>query len=322
MSLSPPRDEASIAFRDRVYIDAKRAAIWGLSVNVVLFVAKMTGGLVLRSSALIADAVNSIGDVTSSVAVRAALHVAEQEEDDDHPYGHTKAESIAGFGVSLLVMFGAGILTIETIHGFSEEPEIPHWSAGVVAAVCSLIKESLFRYTSHVAKRLDSAALRATALDHRSDALGSGAIAISLFAAPSLGAFGPYVDPIAALCVCAMLIIASAKMFLAIAAELMDQQADAETVTKVRAIAAEVDQVKDTEKLRVRKSGLEYFIEIHVRVDGRLSVAEGHRIGHEVKDRLLAKMPRVRDVHIHIEPWTDRQSLQVSMESRRVEPES
>nr|WP_161501523.1 cation diffusion facilitator family transporter [Rhodopirellula sp. SM50] len=303
MSLSPPRDEASIAVRDRVYIDAKRAAIWGLSVNVVLVVAKLSGGLVLRSSALVADAVNSIGDVTSSVAVRAALHVAEQEEDDDHPYGHTKAESIAGFGVSLLVMFGAGILTIETIRRFSAAATIPHWSAGVIAAVCSVIKETLFRYTSHVATRLGSAALRATALDHRSDALGSGAIAISLFAAPYLGGFGPYVDPVAALCVCGMLIMTSAKMFLAIAAELMDQQADAATVAKVRDIAADVDQVIEIEKLRVRKSGLEYFIEIHVQVDGQLSVDQGHRIGHEVKNRLLANMPRVRDVHLHIEPW-------------------
>ncbi len=303
MSLSPPRDEASIAVRDRVYIDAKRAAIWGLSVNIVLVVAKLCGGLVLRSSALIADAVNSIGDVTSSVAVRAALHVAEQEEDDDHPYGHTKAESIAGFGVALLVMFGAGILTIETIRQFSAAPTIPHWSAGVIAAVCAVIKEVVFRYTSQVAKRLSSAALRATALDHRSDALGSAAIAISLFAAPYLGGFGPYVDPVAALCVCGVLIMTSAKMFLAIAAELMDQQADAETVAKVRDIAADVDQVKEIEKLRVRKSGLEYFIEIHVQVDGQLSVDQGHRIAHEVKNRLLANMPRVRDVHIHVEPW-------------------
>lgn len=303
MSLSPPRDEASIAVRDRVYVDAKRAAIWGLGVNVVLVVAKLSGGILFRSTALIADAVNSIGDVTSSVAVRAALHVAEQEEDDDHPYGHTKAESIAGFGVSLLVMFGAGILTIETIQRFSVAPEIPHWSAGVVAAVCSVVKETVYRYTLRVAKRLHSAALRATALDHRSDALGSAAIAFSLFAAPHLGAFGPYVDPAAALCVCGLLIMTSAKLFLSIATELMDQQADAETVAKVRSIAAEVAQVKEIEKLRVRKSGLEFFIEIHVQVDGQLTVAQGHRIGHEVKDRLLAKMPRVRDVHLHVEPW-------------------
>ncbi|MCO8125525.1 cation diffusion facilitator family transporter [Stieleria sp. TO1_6] len=305
MSLSPPRDEASIAVRDRVYVDAKRAAIWGLSVNVVLVVAKLAGGMLLRSSALVADAVNSIGDVTSSVTVRVALHVAEREEDEDHPYGHTKAESIAGFAVSLLVMFGAGVLAFETIKQFAQPKLIPHWSAGLIAAVCCVVKETVYRYTSQVANRLNSAALRATALDHRSDAIASAAIALSLFAAPYLGELGPYVDPIAAVCVCALLILTSAKMFLSIAAELMDQQADPETIQRVRDIAGEVDQVKEIEKLRVRKSGLEYFIEIHVQVDGQLTVDQGHRIGHEVKDRLLAKMPRVRDVHLHVEPWDE-----------------
>ncbi|MCA9137949.1 MAG: cation transporter [Planctomycetales bacterium] len=311
MSVSPPRDEASIAIRDRVYVDAKRAAIWGLGVNALLVVIKLTGGLVLRSSALIADAVNSIGDVTSSVAVRAALHVAEREEDDDHPYGHTKAESIAGFGVSLLVMFGAGILTVETVQQFAAPSHIPHWSAGVVAVICSVIKEALFQYTSRVAIRLDSSALRATSLDHRSDALSSAGIAISLFAAPFLGTYGTYVDPTVALCVCGLLIWTSAKMFLSIATELMDQQADEETVAKVRGIAAEADQVKEIEKLRVRKSGLEFFIEIHVQVDGQLTVHQGHKIGHEVKDRLLAEMPRVRDVHVHVEPWGESSKFQV-----------
>lgn len=304
VSVSPPRDEASIAMRDRVYVDAKRAAIWGLGINMVLVALKLTSGFMLRSSALIADAVNSIGDVTSSLAVRAALHVAEQEEDEDHPYGHTKAEAIAGFGVSLLVMFGAGVLTIETIRKFSHQPEIPHWSAGMVAVICSIVKESVYRYTMRVARRLDSSALRATALDHRSDALASMAIAISLFLAPYLGSFGPYVDPIAALCVCGLLIHTSARLFLSIATELMDKQADPEIVQMVRSIAEEVDQVHEIEKLRVRKSGLEFFIEVHVQVDGHLTVDQGHRIGHEVRDRLMAKMPRVRYVHLHVEPWS------------------
>lgn len=303
VSVSPPRDEASIAIRDRVYVDAKRAAIWGLGVNAVLVIAKLGGGFLLRSSALLADAVNSIGDVTSSLAVRAALHIAEQEEDDDHPYGHTKAESIAGIGVSLLVMFGAGILTVETIQRFTTQPQLPSIWAGMIAAVCAVVKEIAYRYTAGVGKRLSSSALRATALDHRSDAWASAAIAVSLFAAPNLGEFGAYVDPIAALCVCGLLIATSTRMFLGIATELMDQQADEETVAKVRTIAGEVDRVRDIEKLRVRKSGLEYFIEIHVQVDGHLTVADGHRIGHEVKDRLLANMPRVRDVHLHVEPW-------------------
>ena len=107
LTITPPRDEAAVACRESVYVDAC-AAEWGLGVNIVLMIAKLAGGILTASSALIADAVNSIGDVASAVAVRGALHVAQIEEDEDHPYGHTKAESIAGLCVALLVVFSAG----------------------------------------------------------------------------------------------------------------------------------------------------------------------------------------------------------------------
>ena len=288
--------------RERVYVDAKRAAVFGLGVNLLLVIAKLLGGLFTASSALIADAVNSIGDVASAIAVRGALSVAERAEDEDHPYGHTKAESIAGLCVALIVTFSAALLAIETVQRFFGPLNIPSTLAAWIAAGCAIIKEVAFRYTNRVANRLDSSALRATALDHRSDAIGSAAVAGSLFAAPHLGWFGPYVDPIAALCVCILLIVVGVRMFLSVGAELMDQQADDETVTRIREISQELEPVSEVEKLRVRKSGLEYFVEIHVQVPGHLTVSEGHRIGHEVKDKLLAEIPRIRDVHVHIEP--------------------
>ncbi len=304
MSITPPRDEATIAVRQRVYVDAGRAAVWGLGVNVVLVIAKMSGGIVTGSAALIADAVNSIGDVASALAVRGALSVAQREEDDDHPYGHTKAESIAGLCVALLVAFSAGLLAIETAKRFGGELRVPAVLAGWIAAVCALVKEVTYRFTARVAQRLDSSALRATAWDHRSDALGSAAVAISLLVSPYVGAWGPYIDPIAALCVCAMLVITGVRIFTSTAREMMDQQADEATVARARAVAEAVAGVSYVEKLRIRKSGLEFFVEIHVQVPGEMSVQEGHRIGHDVKDMLLIEMPRVRDVHVHIEPDT------------------
>lgn len=304
MSVSPPKDEASVAIRDRVYVDAKRAALWGLGVNLVLVTVKLVGGVLLWSTALIADAVNSIGDIASSLAVRTALHIAEREEDEDHPYGHTKAESLAGFGVALLVFFGASVLAVESCHGIWNASSVPSTFAAVIAAACGIVKEITFQYTSRVAKRLGSSALQATALDHRMDAIASGGIAISLFVAPHLGTFAPYVDPITALCVCILLMVASTKMFLRIATELMDMQASPEVIQQARQIASEVADVLAVEKLRVRKSGLEYFVEIHLQVDAEMTVAKGHQTGHEVKDRLLAKMPRVRYVHLHVEPFS------------------
>lgn len=303
MSITPPRDEASVAVRQRLYVDAKRAAVWGIGVNFLLLLSKMTVGIAAGSAALIADAVNSIGDVASSMAVRGALGMAQLEEDDDHPYGHTKAESIAGLSVSLLVAFSAGLLALETIKRFGSELEVPGIAAGLIAGVCAVIKEVIYRYTVQVAKRLNSSSLIAMAWDHRSDAIGSGLVAVSLIVAPYVGDWGRYIDPIAALCVCSALIYTAGKIFLSTATELMDQQADEATVQQVRDIAEAVGGVQAVEKLRVRKSGLEYFIEIHVQVEGMMTVDAGHRIAHHVKDQLLISLPRVRDVHVHIEPF-------------------
>ena len=305
MSISHPRDEATIAVRERVYQDAGRAAAWGLGVNLALMVAKLSGGILTGSVALIADAVNSVGDVASALAVRIALHVAQLDEDDDHPYGHTKAESIAGLCVALLVVFSAVVLAIETVLHLFGELRVPSVVAGWIAAFCAVVKESIYQYTRRVAKRLGSAALRSAAWDHRSDAIGSAVVAGSLLLAPYTGTAAPYIDPLAALAVCLFLVITGVRIFSCTARELMDQQADEATVAQIRHSASGIAGVADIEKLRVRKSGLEYFIEIHVQVDGTMSVDQGHQIGHAVKDQLLMEMPRVRDVHVHIEPYDE-----------------
>ena len=302
MNKPTPRAESVLASRQRVYADASRAAVWGLGVNLLLVIIKLSGGIVTGSAALIADAVNSIGDVASAVVVRGALYVAQQDEDEDHPYGHTKAESIAGLSVAIVVAFSAGVLALETFDRLGHALKPIAMSAAIVAGICALIKEIAFRYTRRVATELRSASLSATALDHRSDAIGSAVVSLALIGSPMLGAAAIYVDPLAAIFVCAYLIYAGMKMFTSIAGELMDQQADPETIERIRQVASTVNAVAEVEKLRVRKSGLEFFAEIHIQVNGHLTVSEGHRIGHNVKDRLMAEIPRLRDVHIHIEP--------------------
>ena len=277
-------------------------ASWGLSVNVALVLVKLAGGAATHSAALIADAVNSIGDVAGAVAVHGALHVAQRAEDEDHPYGHTKAESIAGLSISLLVVFTALALGVETLRSLGDVASPPSVWAGILAALCALVKEAIYRYTRRTADVLHSAALRAAAWDHRGDALASGAVAAALLIAPLLGDAAPYVDPIAAIGVCILLVAVGGRMFAQTAAELMDQQAGDELTDAIRRQARQTPHVSNVEKLRVRKSGLEYFVEIHVQVEGHLTVHEGHRIGHAVKDRLLKSHPRIRDVHVHIEP--------------------
>ncbi|WP_164102889.1 cation diffusion facilitator family transporter [Candidatus Laterigemmans baculatus] len=297
------RCEVSLANRRRVYRDATRAAGVGLAANVLLLVAKLAGGLFTGSAALLADAVNSLGDVASSLVVRGGLWVAQREEDEDHPYGHTKAESIAGLSVALLVTFSAVVLAVETLRQFTLHVAPPRSSAIWIAAACAVTKESLYHYTRRAAARLGSSALAAAAWDHRSDALSSAAIALALFVGYRLGPQGWAVDPLAALVMCLLLVYVGLKIYSRTAAELMDQQADATTVAAIETAAKGPREVCGVEKLRVRKSGLEFFVEIHVEVDGHLTVDEGHRVGHEVKDAVLRQFPRVRDVHVHIEPF-------------------
>ncbi|WP_153557728.1 cation diffusion facilitator family transporter [Roseimaritima sediminicola] len=288
--------------RQNVYRDARRAAGWGLGANCLLAALKLAGGALTGSAALLADAVNSLGDVASAGAVRGALHVAQQDEDEEHPYGHSKAESIAGLSVALLVAFSALMLAAETIRSWGSAAHPPPAWAASVAGLSALIKEGLYHYTCHIARRLDAASLRAIAWDHRSDALASAAIAAALFIAPYSGPLAPLVDPIAALVVCVFLIAIGVQLFARTAAELMDQQASPALTASVRQAGEGIEGVCDVEKLRVRKSGLEFFVEIHVQVDGQMTVSRGHRIGHSVKDAILAKHPRIRDVHVHIEP--------------------
>jgi cation diffusion facilitator family transporter len=235
--------------------------------------------------------------------VRGALWIAQRDADEDHPYGHTKAESIAGLTVALVVAFSAGVLGLETVRSLGLTGNVSSLEAGGLALVVAIIKESLYHYTRWTASKLHSAALTAAAWDHRSDALCSLAIAVALWAAPWLGTWGWAVDPAAALVVCAVLIVTGLRVYSRTAAELMDQQADAETVAAIALVARKNEEIADIEKLRVRKSGLEFFVEIHVQVEGHLTVSEGHRLGHWVKDAIIAAFPRVRDVHVHVEPY-------------------
>lgn len=296
------RPDASIVEREQVYQEATTTASLGLGVNVLLVVLKLSGGLLTGSAALIADAINSVGDVASSLTVHGALWVAQQDEDDDHPYGHTKAESIGALSIAILIAFSAAVLAMENLRNLRGDLSVPPLLAAIIAALCAVLKEAIYWETRRVSKRIDSRSLQAAAWDHRSDAICSAAIACALFTAPYLGPAGAYADPLAAILVCGLLVVVGVRLFRQTAFELMDQQADAELTWAIRQRAELIAEVSRIEKLRVRKSGLEFFVDIHVEVDGTLSVNEGHRIGHLVKDELLHAFPRVRDVLVHVEP--------------------
>ncbi len=285
-----------------LYQEVTRAALLGLAVNFALGAVKITGGVVSGSYALIADGVNSLGDVFTSVIILFALRVAQRPPDAEHPYGHTRAEAIAASNVALLIIVSALAIGWEALRRFWDPHDLPpNWTLWI--AGCNVvIKEALYRYKIGVGKRTGSQSIIANAWDHRSDALCSLAVLVGLAVVRWGGPKFIWGDEAAALVVVAAILWSGMLLFRSSANELMDVQAGDELVEAIRAIAASEPGVQGIEKLWVRKSGLEYFADIHIEVDPHLTVAEGHRIGHRVKDRLLGHFSALRDVLVHLEP--------------------
>jgi len=295
--LDTARTPVALAYRE-----ATRAAWLGLAVNLLLGAAKLLGGLQANSFALVADSVNSLGDVVTSCVVLIALRYAQLPPDRNHPYGHTRAEAVAGSNVALLVLTSALLLGWETLarFGVSHRPP-PLWALGIAGSNV-VIKEALYQYKVRVGRRTGSIAVIANAWDHRSDALSALAVlaglAVVSFAGPDL----VWADEAAALVVVAMILWSAGALFWRSARELLDTQAPPPLVEAVRHTAGAVEGVRDVEKLWIRKSGLEYLVDIHVEVDPDRTVADGHRIGHLVQEELQARFPRLRSVLVHLEP--------------------
>lgn len=286
-----------------VYREVTNAAFLGLVVNLLLGVVKLVGGIVGNSFALIADSVNSIGDVVTTMIVLFALRVAQSPPDAEHPYGHTRAEAIAASNVALLVIVSALIVAWEALQRIHIGHEVPAAWTLWIAGANVVIKEALYQYKVRIGRRTNSAAIIANAWDHRSDALCSLAVLIGLGAIRFGGDSFMWADEAASLVVAAAIAWSGSLLFRSSASELMDVQAAPELVGKIRSEALTVLGVAGVETLWVRKSGLEYFADIHIEVDPELTVAEGHRIGHRVKDRLLTTFATLRDVLVHLEPF-------------------
>ncbi len=285
------------------YRAVTRAAFLGLWVNLGLGAVKLAGGIVGHSFALIADAVNSLGDVVTTVVVLISLRVAQRPADKEHPYGHSRAEGIAATNVALLVIVSAALVGWEAVKRLGvEHPAPPVWALWIAGANV-FIKEGLYQYKVRVGRRTGSAAIIANAWDHRSDALCALAVLIGLGTIRIGGEAYIWADEAASLVVVVAIVWSGARIFRESASQLMDVQAGDEFVQEIRRVAAAVPDVKVVETLWVRKSGLEYFADIHIGVDQQLSVATGHEIGHRVKARLLEEFGNLRDVLVHLEPY-------------------
>jgi cation diffusion facilitator family transporter len=273
-----------------------------LGVNLVLALVKIVAGILGNSYALIADGIESTADLISSLVVWSGLRLATKPADRDHPYGHGKAESIAGLAVSTILLTAAGVIALESIHQIRTPHRSPAPFTLFVLLAVIVIKEGLFRFVVSLGRSLDSTSLKGDAWHHRLDAITSAAVFIGISIALIGGPGYETADDWAALLACVVIAWNGAQFFASSINEIMDAAPPETVVNQIRAIASSVPGVRGIGKCRIRKSGLHLALDIHVFVDGELSVSHGHAIAHAVEQRLFHAPYHIRDVTVHIEP--------------------
>ena len=282
---------------------ALRFSKLAIVANVLLAAIKIVAGVFGNSYVLIADGVESAADVFSSLVVWSGLRFSVVPADANHPYGHGKAESVASIIVSLVLLGAAVLLAVQSFHEIgAPQPQAPAPFTLFVLLGVIAIKETLFRFAWKTGDSLGSTALKGDAWHHRSDALTSAAAFIGILIAVIGGPGYETADDWAALLACGIIVWNGLHLLRGSIDEIMDASVAPEIVQQVRRLAAEVEGVMEIEKCRIRKSGLHLTLDIHVVVDGGLSVREGHVIAHNVVEKLRASQHRINDVTVHIEP--------------------
>ncbi len=279
-----------------------RVTLAGLAVNIVLVGTKFTAGVVGHSHALVADAVESFADIISSLIVWRGLVVAATPADEDHPYGHGKAEAIAAAVVSSMLLLAAVWIGVTAVREIIRPHHPPAPFTILVLLGVILIKETLFRFVWSEASALESSVVETDAWHHRSDAITSLAAAIGIAVALIGGKGYEMADDIAALVAAVIIAWNGWRLLRPALDELMDAAPTRSVSQVIRSIASGVSGVELVEKCYVRKMGWHYYVDMHIELAPEMTVRESHEIAHRVKDAVRGAMPKVVDVLVHIEP--------------------
>lgn len=297
--------------KERLY-RSLRATFFGLIVNLLLACGKMFAGIVGHSHALVADAVESLADIFSSLIVWRGIVVASAPADEDHPYGHGKAEPIAAAIVATMLLLAATGIAIKSL----QEIINPHLSPApftllVLIAVVA-IKESLYRFVKSEGEAVKNTAVQSDAWHHRSDAITSLAAFVGISIALIGGEGYEGADDVAALVASGIIGYNGWRLLKPALNELMDTSPDPLITAQIRSIAEKVSGVECVEKCYVRKMGYQLYVDMHIQVDGSMSVESAHKIAHCVKDEIKNNIPLVSDVLIHIEPALHKKENQIA----------
>lgn len=270
--------------------------------NTILAIAKGITGVFGNSYALIADAIESTTDVFSSFLVLIGLKYSSKPPDDNHPYGHGKAEPLITFAVVGFLVISATVIAYESIEHIRTPHSVPESYTLIVLAVIIVIKEVFYRFVSKKGEETKSTSLKADAWHHRSDAITSLMAFIGISIAIFMGEGYETADDWAALFASGFILYNAYLILRPALGEVMDEHMHDEMIQNIREISMTVEGVVETEKCYVRKTGMTFFVDLHIAVDAEITVKMGHDIAHEVKDRLLSEFPEIADVLIHVEP--------------------
>lgn len=274
----------------------------GIVASTVLVLIKGIGGILGNSYALIADAIESLTDIFTSIMLYAGLKWSARPADKDHPYGHGKAEALVSVGIALAMVGAAAIICVESIQRIRHPHPIPKAYTLVILVVVIVVKEILFRFVRKKGALIQSDAVTADASHHRSDAITSAAAFIGI----SIGLIGgpgyEVADDWAALFAAGIIVYNAYRIARPAIGELLDENLNPDLTRRVAQLAAAIPGVIHVEKCYIRKMGMLNHADLHIWVDGSLSVDQGHEISHRVKDAIQEALPSFVDVMIHVEP--------------------
>ena len=290
----------------------RRSIRWaqaGLLINAVLVLVKLFAGIIGHANALVADAIESSGDIFSSMIVWMGLSIAARPADEDHPYGHGKAEPLAAVVVSLMLLGAAAVISILAIREIRTPHHLPAPFTLFVAAGVIIVKEILYRRVSRVGKDVGSTAVTADAWHHRADAISSLAAFIGISIALLGGRGWEAADDWAALVAALVVAVNGVRTLRPAISGLMDEAPDRTVRERVLEAACAVEGVRNVENLKVRRSGLGFYVDLHVQADPGISLEDAHEIAATVKYAIVEAIPSVAGVLVHMEPYRNSGKL-------------
>ncbi|WP_241154383.1 cation diffusion facilitator family transporter [Staphylospora marina] len=287
--------------------EVRKGAWLSLTVNLFLAVLKTVVGWLFGSRALLADGINSATDVVSSLAVLYGIRLAHTPPDEEHPYGHGKAEIVISAVISMIVAWAGIEAGITAAKAFFKPLEPPTWPALAAGLLSIAVKEGMFRYSLWLGTKWNSRSMIASAWDHRADAVATVAALVGIagaMVAPVVGApWLALLDPMAGVLVAVLILRVAVRLFKDALRSGMDRVLEEEEVRGMKEVADSVPGVIRIDRLLAREHGHYVIVDIRVAVDPRITVEEGHAIGKQVKRKLLESFDHVEDVFVHLNPW-------------------